>query len=562
LNQIIRFAGFGRLASDLQMDPALRKLLRLRFRARLRVMFRGLKTPRGAVFFAIGALMLVFWLGPTLVMAVVEVSARDRFDPEVVRAVIPLVLAGTCLLSVLGWGRQKGISFTAPEIDFLFAGPFTRRELLVYKLSGGAVGTIFVALFFSVFLLRYANLWIAAFVGCLLTLLFVQLCSTAVVLVGQTVAEHVYTRSRKLALLAVAALAGIGLGEAALAARGQDPLALLIGFRHSWAGIVLLAPVDVFGRTILAQSLLPELVGWGALAAAIDLALLALVLRLDVNYAESAIAASQRLYRRLEQVRRGGGLAWTAASQPKLRVAAFPWLGGAGPIVRRQLIGALRTARGLLFFLVVMGIPFGMMLVGTRQSHNAAMGALPGVLMFLTVFFTQMVPFDFRGDLDHIDLLKSLPLRSTAIAAGQLVVPTLIMTGVHLAVLGVAAAMVEGAGAVLLAMAVFSVPFNFLLIGLENLLFLLFPTRMQATTPGDLQHVGRLMVLLAAKMLALVACCGVAAALGGIAYLVGGGSWIAALSVSWLVLAIGCAALVPCVAAAYRKFDVSVDTPP
>jgi len=50
--------------------------------------------------------------------------------------------------------------------------------------------------------------------------------------------------------------------------------------------------------------------------------------------------------------------------------------------------------------------------------------------------------------------------------------------------------------------------------------------------------------------------------LRAIAYLVGGGSWIAALSVSWLVLAIGCAPLVPCVAAAYRKFDVSVDTPP
>ncbi len=544
------------------MDPALRKLLWLRLRARLRVMFRGLKTPRGAVFFAIGAAMFVLWLGPTAVMAVAGVFARDRFDPEVVRTVIPLALAGMCLLSVLTSGRQKGIPFTAPEIDFLFAGPFTRRELLVYKLSGGAVGTIFVALFFSVFLLRYATLWMAAFVGCLVTLLFVQLFSTAVVLVGQTVAEQAYTRARRLALLVVAALAGIGLGEAALAARGQDPFALLTTFRHSWAGIVLLAPMEVFGRTILAGSLVPELVGWGVLAAAIDLALLALVLRLDVNYAESAIAASRRLYRRMEQVRRGGGLAWTAASQPKMHLPWLPWLGGAGPIVRRQLIHAVRTARGLLFFLIVMGMPFGIMLVASRGDHKVAIGALPGVLMFITVFFTQMVPFDFRGDLDHMESLKSLPLGSVPIAAGQLVVPTLIMTGIHLVVLGVAAAMVDGAGTVLLAMAVFSVPFNFLLIGVENLLFLLFPTRMQPATPGDLQHIGRMMVLLAAKMLVLVACCGVAAALGGIAYLVGGGSWIAALSVSWLVVAIGCTALVPCVAAAYRKFDVSVDTPP
>jgi len=544
------------------MDPALRKLLRLRLRGRLRVMFRGLKTPRGAVFFAIGAAMFVLWLGPSLVMAVVGVSARGRFDPEVVRAVIPLGLAGLCLLSVLMSGRQKGIPFTAPEIDFLFAGPFTRRELLVYKLSSGMIGTIFVALLFSVFLLQHATLWPAAYVGCLLTLLFVQLFSTTVVLIGQTVAEQAYTRARRLALLGIFALVGIGLGEAALAARGHDPFALLTGFRHSWAGIVLLAPMEVFGRTILAGSLVPELVGWGALAAAIDLAFLVLVLRLDVNYAESAIAASQRLYRRLEQVRRGGGLAWTVGSQPKMHLPGLPWLGGAGPIVRRQLIGAVRTARGLLFFLVVMGIPMGIILVGSRQNHSAAMGALPGVLIFITFIFTQMVPFDFRGDLDHMDLLKSLPLGSVPIAAGQLVVPTLILTGIHLVVLGVAAAMVPGAAAVLLAVAVFSVPFNFLLIGVENLLFLLFPTRMAPATPGDLQHIGRMMVLVAAKMLVLVACFGVAAALGAIAYFVCGRSWIAALSVSWLVVATGCAALVPCVAAAYRKFDVSVDTPP
>ena len=366
MSQIIRFAGFGRLGSDLQMDPALRKLLRLRFRARLRVIFRDLKTPRGAIFFAIGAAMFVLWLGPSVAMAVVGASARGRFDPEVVRTVIPLALMGLCVLNILMSGRQKGIPFTGAEIDFLFAGPFTRRELLVYKLSSSMIGSVFVALFFSVFLLQYATLWIAAYVGCLVTLLFVQLFSTAVVLVGQTVAEQAYTRARRLALLGIAAVAGIGLGEAALAARGLDPLALLTAFRHSWAGIVLLAPMDVFGRTILAGSLVPELVGWGALAAAIDLALLALVLRLDVNYAESAIAASQRLYRRLEQVRRGGGLAWTAASQPKMHLPGLPWLGGAGPIVRRQLIHALRTARGLLFFLIlrfVLLVLFGLILL-------------------------------------------------------------------------------------------------------------------------------------------------------------------------------------------------------
>jgi hypothetical protein len=325
---------------------------------------------------------------------------------------------------------------------------------------------------------------------------------------------------------------------------------------------VLLAPVDVFGRAMLARSLVPELVGWAALALAVDLAVLALVLRLDVNYAESSIATSQRIYRRLEQARRGAGLAWAAGSQPKLHLPPLPWLGGAGPIVRRQLIHAVRSARGLLFFLIFMGIPMGMVLVGSGHGPRGAVGALPGILVFVTIFFTQMVPFDFRGDLDHMESLKSLPLASVAIAAGQLVVPTLVLTVIHVLVLGVAAAMIQGAVTVLLAVAVFSLPFNFVLVGVENLLFLLFPARMTPSTPGDFQHMGRAMVLLAVKMLVLVGCCGLPAAFGGIAYLVFGGSWTAAISVSWLLLAIECAMLVPCVAAAYRKFDVSVDTPP
>ncbi len=113
----------------------------------------------------------------------------------------------------------------------------------------------------------------------------------------------------------------------------------------------------------------------------------------------------------------------------------------------------------------------------------------------------------------------------------------------------------------LAAVAAFSLPFNFLLVAVENLLFLLFPARIQPTTPGDLQHVGRMMVLLAAKMLVLVVLCGLAAAVGGVTYALAR-SWIAAGAAAWLVLAVGCAALVPSVAAAYRRFDVSVDTPP
>ena len=144
------------------MNPALVRLLKLRFRGRLRQMLRGLKTPRGAVFFGIGVIIFVIWLGPTVAMAAFH---RPNFDPQTVRTMIPLALLALCLLNVLASAKQRGIAFSEAEIDVLFAGPFTRRELLLYKISVGTAGSVFGAFFFSLVFAQYARFWLAAFVG-------------------------------------------------------------------------------------------------------------------------------------------------------------------------------------------------------------------------------------------------------------------------------------------------------------------------------------------------------------------------------------------------------------
>jgi len=172
-----------------------------------------------------------------------------------------------------------------------------------------------------------------------------------------------------------------------------------------------------------------------------------------------------------------------------------------------------------------------------------------------------MLAFDFRGDLDYMDWAKSLPLRPVAIVLGQLAAPVLFMTAIHVAFLSTVAAFSQGSRLMLLAAMLFSPPLNFLIFGVDNLLFLLFPFRAVATTPGDMQHIGRNMVEFFAKMLVLALCCGAAAALGALVYWISGESWVAALAMSWLgLLFCGCL-LVPCIAWAFRKFDVATDTP-
>lgn len=113
------------------MDPALWKLMRLQGRGLLRRIFRGARTPRGAVFFAFGILLFAVWM----LSAAVSVRFQRRADPENVRAVVPLVVLGVCLLSSVTGATDKAIAFTPGEVDLLFPGPFSRRQLLFYKLA-------------------------------------------------------------------------------------------------------------------------------------------------------------------------------------------------------------------------------------------------------------------------------------------------------------------------------------------------------------------------------------------------------------------------------------------
>ncbi|HZY84192.1 MAG TPA: hypothetical protein VFE78_05145, partial [Gemmataceae bacterium] len=114
---------------------------------------------------------------------------------------------------------------------------------------------------------------------------------------------------------------------------------------------------------------------------------------------------------------------------------------------------------------------------------------------------------------------------------------------------------------IVLACAAYTAPFNFLLFALENLLFLLFPTRLAAATPGDFQTMGRNVLFLLGKVLVLAVVTTAALAVGAVAALVSGSVWVGAVA-AWPVVVAAGAALVPLIALAFQAFDVGRDTPP
>jgi Putative ABC exporter len=535
---------------------ALLKLIGLRVRAAGRRIVRGLKTPRGAILFLVGGAMFVLWLGPVLFVGV----TGDRGDPEVTRAAVPMFLLAMCVWTIVFTGGEKAIYFSPGELNFLLAGPFTRRELLAYKIFVGLLSAMASAVFFLVVFLRNFPWWLAAYIGIVLSLLLVQLLSISCVLVAQIIGERAYSRARRLALVAVVVLLAVMAWHAFGAGVGGGFSGVMQRLRESTAARGLLAVFEVFARTMTAETFYPEVVRWGGLALAVVGALVLLVLRLDADYVEASVMQSQKLYERLQRRRRGGFTGWSGKATTRGRLPQLPWLGGAGPIAWRQLLSALRHSRGLLIALAIMAVVACPILVIARDERS--FGPLLGALAWMSVFLTQRMTFDFRGDLDQIDGLKSLPLRSTAITLGQLVTPALILTALQMIVVVMAVVWLRVAPGVLWAGAVVALPFNLILFEIDNFLFLLFPSRQMAGNPTDFQFLGRSMLMLFAKMVILGVAGGLAVGVGFVVYKIVGRGWLVMGLAAATVLAAFAAILVPWIAWAFRRFDVSTETPP
>jgi hypothetical protein len=472
----------------------------------------------------------------------------------------PLGMLAFCLAQLVSMKPASGVAFLPAEIDFLFPAPFLRRDLLAYKIVGLVLTSFGVALFFSIYLVPLAALWLAGFVGTFLAMLFLQLFFLCATLIAATIAESAFTRGRKLAIFVLGVLIAAAVGAALSRGTQGGWISVLNRLRESWAVTCLLAPFAVFGRTLGAETF-AALLGWAATATGINLALVLLALRLDANFMETSIAASQKLYERQQRARRGAMFAPAASAGTHWRIPQLPWLGGAGPIAWRQLTTAFRGARGLLIVLGIFCIYAGVPLAALKTSI-AAVAATPAVLAFVSIFLIpQMVRFDFRGDLDRMETIKTMPVHATAIVMGELLTPIVITTGVQLLILcGVGAFQRALPPGTLLVIA-FSLPFNLLVYGLENLVFLLYPFRAHLGGGFDLSSMGRQMLIMFLKLVALGVVAGCAAAVGGAAYFVTR-SGAAFLAGSWLATVAVAIGVVPMVSWAYGRFDPSTDTPP
>lgn len=543
------------------MPSALAKLYWLQVCGLLRNGVRRLKTVRGAVtgILALAGLFMVFGQPVLLYFTSSRPPSMAPQGTVVLDALIPVAMLVYCLLSICSSLGERAIHFSASEVDFLFPAPFSRRQLLAYKVVGHASSAVFAALVVACTQLMFLRSWMAAFVGSALALLLVSGLTMSAQLVAESVSERLYTRGRRALVAGVILLVAVVLGQVASRGLQGSWEEILSQVRHSPLVVALLAPFAVYARIITAERWFPDTLGWMALGVPMIVATYAVAFWLDANYLETAVRVSQKLQERKRRILSGDVFAGEASgpvrSAPWLRL---PWCGGAGPLVWRQLVQTLRLGGWGLRSVLVLSL-VGIVIFLVRQQ-GAKLTVVPytviGVMAYFTFVMSFQFPLGFRNDRPRMELLKSLPLHPLAVATGQIIVLVLLLTvfqGIVFAVTGVLTP--EGAP-VLLTAALFALPYNWILVGVENLLFLLYPSvNLMDRSQGAL-NAGVALLMFLTKGLLLAGCALVAGGPAALAYFLTQ-SLVASAAVAWLMLLLPAAGMLLLVAWAFRRFDVS-----
>lgn len=506
------------------MNPGLKYLI-----ARIPVVIgRRLRRQVRGVRAVLLLLILVVIVGPQVFQAV-HGGGPTGASIASIRLWAPVVLVLMVLVSL---SSGTAFVFRPQEVDFLFPAPVPRRELLLYRVVTTLAGGLLGALWITVFMFRHAPHVGFGIVGLVLAMWFLQMVSLLAG-VAAAAADVRMTSWLRVGLWSVVGLAaGVGLavvrwlmpGDAGL----QDALGGLV---RSLPVRVLTFPGRVYVEAYLAADL-PQFLAWSGLGLAQLLLLFLALVRLDVAWTEGSVRQSQLILQRMRRASSEGMVGASGTRITGLRLPMLPrWL-GVGPLWWRQLTEALRNLRSVLTTLVTfVGIPAAIMVFMGRDGESARM---PTVLPFLiiTVLSPHLFAFDFRRDLDRMAMLKALPLRPFAVAAGQVAVPTLLRTLTQALVLAVVAW--SGRDLPLrwvLAVAVFLVPLNWMAGALDNALFLLWPHRIvQKSGEPMLGHRAMFGSLL--KMVILGPSLGLCAGLGWLAMSLTGVPLVAGVVVS------------------------------
>lgn len=478
------------------LHPALWTLLFLRARGGIRRHLRELRSIRGALASLLGIALI--WLAAWAVLHAGQMTPMVSLAGlgELYRSgLLTLVLVGQ--VKTLG---DRAINFAPSEVDFLLGGPFTRRELLSYRVLFALPGILVMSLLITLGLMVLGAWWPAVLVGAMLSMLFLHQVELCFATLRETLEAHAYTLVRRIQVLCVVGLVVVSIGYAFSLQSRLGTLDVLSAAYATWTIQALLLPFTPFAEVVTARGFDVTVLGWIAVCVLINAGAFLLLVWLDARNLELSAA----LHRRdLLQARGPGGGRRLRARSVRVPspLLVLPPLRGVGTLAALQLTHALRGYRLLIelgLIVLVIAAVFHFSQSGAGSDGTIHLGHLVNVAIWTTILVSNPLRFDFRGGPRNLDYLNTLPIPAWAICTGQLTTPvliTLLYQAPFLAMASQAVAPLPLVSAVAVA-----IPLNIIWYGLENLGFLLAPASLSNRGVGDIQYLGRQILLLALKV--------------------------------------------------------------
>lgn len=510
---------------------------------RMRVRLRRLREPRYLAGLVVGILYFYFLLyrpgRPGRQGALAALAAvRD-----------PIELAGSVALFVLialAWAwpssGQPALMFSRADVQFLFAAPFTRRQLIAYKVLRTQIGAIVSSALVTVFF-RPSSVeggWMF-FAGIMVVTATLIVHFTGVSLSRASLRQHGASGlSRQwlphgVVLAAVAVLAGTVAADwtrLGMLDRPADVARELQRLGSTGPASVVLWPFTTLVRLPLAAS-----PGEFLRTLPFALALLALnflwVLRSDAAFEEASAALAEKIAR----VRRGDDLG-------KKRVRGLPT-----PFTL-ALSGRVETAllwKNLILLgrystrkLVVTLLPI-IIIVGVLAANGAGRRGIAEGLAILCLLLAamtivvgpMMIRNDLRQDLANLEVLKAWPVSGAVLVRGESLAPAAVLSALSWLfiigttalssrlLLGLGIGTVAGRLSYVVAALIVAPGLIVTQVVVQNGIAVMFPAWISvgATRARGLDVMGQRMLMLAGTMVALVLAVVPAAVFGGLAAL-------------------------------------------
>ena len=539
------------------LPRGLRTLILLRYKAFARRMLWGSQKRR--VFSILGLALMAVYIVPN----VLANRSRTPMDPDSIRLWLPAFLVVFVIVQLVFRPRRDPMTFQPAEMDLVLPGPFSRRQLVTYQMVYQFGPLLLMGLWIGIFL-RTGGVYPARAIGAALVGQLISLLGSVTSALSGIIRARLKWVAPVMLVLA-AALAYVAVRQAPPLPDGGGGAEWV-----QWASSVrkteviedLCIPLRPYVETLLGTSF-AGLVAAAAAALVINFGLMAAFVALDKGEVEALVIRSQKRLERFERRRTGTSALADAGRAVGRRVPMLPRMGGVGTLAWRQLSCAYRVSGRPVVILAAILLIGGAFWIG--RAAPAAFGE-SAVLVFgvAASFWLPMIfRFDFRTDLDHMAVLKSLPLAPFAVIGGQIAAPLGVIVAIEaMFFAGLSAGFADWSVAMLsVGVLAGCVPLIGAMLAVENAVFLVAPTRSyRQMSPGgfDPSLLGRHFLLMLIKLVIVaVATAAIGGPVAAILWLDLGTGIAIATGVCVLLCVL--AGLLYACTAAFRAFDVADD---